>query len=1430
MKRRLLLTFISVLSFTLSFAQSNKISPSTRFLLAGREGKISVETPQNLQGKLIQMPSAFNPNGIVDNTTFDNIHPFATPFTVNDVEMAQCWINMTDQNYSVIESLGVKILAKFNDRVTANVPLDVIEKIAALKNVTKISVAKKLKSNTYRSRVLTNVDDVITNSADAKAAGLLQAYNGSDVVLGVIDTGIDFGHSMFSGRIKKKYIYNTDAEELQEYTGSSVYFTDETHGTHTSSIAGGSSVSYTAYVYTTGTSYSTVSNASFGGMAPGADLILCDLGDELTDANIAACIKNISDYAASVGKPYVISLSLGGHFGPHDGTGDMADICAQYTGPGKVIVFAAGNEGEDGIYLGKNASQSSPAMTVLTSQTRSSYSVDFGAMITYARTPDTELAARYYVVNTSSNTVLWTSNEITTEDYFVDDDGNIELYGAEISVNDTGADGTTKLSNYFTAYNNDSDSYGYLCCYMDKDQHNNKWNVETILYYLKAVSSNYKIGVSIYPKDAGTTMYIDSWPVAYIDFTASSASVNGNTFSAGGNDCSISDEGTFPSVISVGAYTSSVYWRGGTTMGQSLSWTSSHTYLDVASFSSYQREGSGPLGTKLPWITAPGEVILAAYNSGYTVESNYYYAYGTNKALGAMSGTSMATPCVAGITALWLGVDPTLTPAEIKNIMQQTAIKDTYVTGTNAYKFGQGKIDALAGIEYILDNTTLISATPQTINISAKPDEAKTETVNVKGTNLVGNITATLNDPSGLFSIDKTSITKTNAESTNGEDITVNFSGTPTEGTYTATITLSSQDASDVTVTITATVVDGGTASDAYLDIAKYATIYEAGWRTALVNNLYKYTEYSTQKVAWLTLPVYGGFVGARYATNSSTFNTGHPQAWIDTNITSTNNTYAGTTWTNTASATSPFNGSSAYFTSASARAIGYSSRNTTTTHSVSFYVTNTNEVQLRGTGTNRTSSTYPASLNIYECTENANGTLNVGTTAVVNQTSSSQSTFTLTGSGLDVDKIYKVEANVIRGYLYEIAFRTPLKSDPEINANPASLTFSANINKTESKSFTVTGSNLTGNITAEVTSGSNVFSIDQTTISQTGGNANGTINVTFAPTAVGTYTGTVTLTSQGAQSVTVNLSATATEPELIVDPEELTITTPAATSKTGIVSLLGENLNGDVTFSLADANGVFSLSNLSLSKASVENGADLTVTFSPATDGEYTATITVSTEGIEDQTVILTGIATKGWFDVTVGKYGLASLYTDIPLVIPFDEYEDLLGVFYGSSYDAEEKELRMKPLYTYIPANTGVVVQGNSGTYRFPIATVAVDPLSQNVFSGVLETTPVDQLGNGTVLTLGMGSNGYVGFYKYSGSSIRANSIYILMPDNGVKATGALSIVTEDEATGIRYIYGTVEELNNDGWYTIQGLKLNGQPTDKGIYIHNGKTVLIK
>ena len=805
--RRILLLFI-LCSTTLGiYAQHGKLSAGTRIIISDRDGRFSLEKSKKEMALLKSKKKTLSSQqDTIEPKEEEESLPFATPFTLKGQKVVQCWINMTDNNYSGIEALGVLIQTKFDKRVIANIPVNVLEKVAALKNVTKVSVAKKLKKHTYRSRVLTNVDDVLYLTSDAKTAGLLQAYDGTGVVLGIIDTGIQFSHAMFkdangNSRIKKAYIYDESVGDLIEYSGSAVssltYDTaDETHGTHTSAIAGGSDYTATAYVYTTGTGYTKVQNAKFGGMAPNADLVLCGLGKELTDANLSACIKNISDYADEVGKPCVISLSLGSHYGPHDGTGDFAEICKQYTGPGKIIVYAASNDAGEAIYHHKNATSTDPAQTVLTTATRSDYNVDYGMATSWARTTGVELAARFFVVNTSTNKIVWTSKEISATDEYAYDDGT---FGAEWSVSDTGEEGTA-LSSYFTAYKNDSE-LGYLCGYLEENDLNGKWCFTSLLYYLTPVSNNYKIAISVYPKNNGVSVFVDSWPASYITFTSSSATYNNKAFTAGSDICSVSDESTFPTVISVGSYCSSKYWYGGTSSGSRQYWTNDGVYGQISSFSSYQPEGYGPLGIKLPWITAPGEVILSAYNSGYSANS-YYYAYGTNMALGAMSGTSQAAPCVAGITALWLQANPTLTPDKVKTVMKETAITDSYTSGTYASHFGNGKIDALAGVKYILDNTTItpiVRASATKVNFTdAYATKEYSQKVTIRGLYLQEGITLSLSG-SDAFTIDQTSITQT--EGTATAEVTITFKPL-VAGMETATLTLSSTNAESVTVSI----------------------------------------------------------------------------------------------------------------------------------------------------------------------------------------------------------------------------------------------------------------------------------------------------------------------------------------------------------------------------------------------------------------------------------------------------------------------------------------------------------------------------------------------------------------------------------------------------------------------------------------------------
>ena len=120
------------------------------------------------------------------------------------------------------------------------------------------------------------------------------------------------------------------------------------------------------------------------------------------------------------------------------------------------------------------------------------------------------------------------------------------------------------------------------------------------------------------------------------------------------------------------------------------------------------------IGLIKPDISAPGSDI---WSLSHTSNTGYL----------SMNGTSMAAPCVAGVMALMLSANPTLTPVEIDSIIETTAIPCAEQTSKNN-TFGAGRIDALAAINYMLDACappTNLEATDNGANVTLSWDAAE---------------------------------------------------------------------------------------------------------------------------------------------------------------------------------------------------------------------------------------------------------------------------------------------------------------------------------------------------------------------------------------------------------------------------------------------------------------------------------------------------------------------------------------------------------------------------------------------------------------------------------------------------------------------------------------------------------------------------------
>ncbi|CAN5265573.1 hypothetical protein BH09ACT6_BH09ACT6_07770 [soil metagenome] len=109
--------------------------------------------------------------------------------------------------------------------------------------------------------------------------------------------------------------------------------------------------------------------------------------------------------------------------------------------------------------------------------------------------------------------------------------------------------------------------------------------------------------------------------------------------------------------------------------------TASPPVPQLAGFSSHGPVLGGGSDVLKPDITAPGVAILAAAANAEGGPPTWEF----------LSGTSMAAPHIAGLAALYLGVHPSATPAEIKSAMMTTARNTVDSVGADVEDvFGQG--------------------------------------------------------------------------------------------------------------------------------------------------------------------------------------------------------------------------------------------------------------------------------------------------------------------------------------------------------------------------------------------------------------------------------------------------------------------------------------------------------------------------------------------------------------------------------------------------------------------------------------------------------------------------------------------------------------------------------------------------------------------
>ncbi|MBR5531796.1 MAG: S8 family peptidase [Bacteroidales bacterium] len=635
-------------------------------------------------------------------------------------------INKDADPYS-LEEYGVKINMVIDSIVSARIPLDAIDKISALDIVKKIDSGGRVKPKMDKAREAVKVNNII-NSID-----LPSAYSGKDVVIGIIDCGVQLDHINFfdsygnlrikrvwnqpvnSGTPPEGFSYGSEYKTQEEIIAAGYDDTSETHGNHVIGIAAGS-----------------YKDNDFYGVAPESDIVFVSYNYNdmsIGWSSISDAIGYIYDYADSVGKPCVINISLGDTYGPHDGCSIFDQVCDALQGEGKLIVGSAGNEGSNRQHIKKTFTSEQDSLRTFVSLL-TKYGSYYATQCDFYGEHNKEFKIKACIVKASNGNIVNETGCISSND--------IGTHNFTLSkVNNIGANASIQITSEIEP----GSSRPHIC----------------VMGMASSVSTGYTIGFKVIGEDGST---VHAWVDDYYSRFTNKGNLEGWT--PGDLESNIAElGGTGKRIISVGSYKTKVY--------------SSTSYVgEISSFSSV-----GPTldGRMKPDITAPGEYIVSSFsNSDYITSSktteisrgDKICVDGIDYYWGAMRGTSMSSPMVAGTLALWLEANPNLTPEDVRDVLKETAIRDSETGSEPNNTWGYGKLDAWNGLKKVLEMTGIENDCTLIDELSTKVF-ARNGEINVLFTKDINNCSISIYDITGKC-INNTFIGNVNA----GEELSFN--------------------------------------------------------------------------------------------------------------------------------------------------------------------------------------------------------------------------------------------------------------------------------------------------------------------------------------------------------------------------------------------------------------------------------------------------------------------------------------------------------------------------------------------------------------------------------------------------------------------------------------------------------------------------------
>ncbi len=520
------------------------------------------------------------------------------------------------------------------------------------------------------------------DSVHLGTGGLNSSYKGKGVIIGIIDTGLDWTHPDFKDSLGNTRVIRYWDQSMPDNASSPLQYgygfiwdsTSINNNTCTSTDNQGHGTTVAGQAVGNG-----MANGTNIGMAPESTIIIVE--SDFTRPNWSLTVADACDYifrvADSLGMPAVVNISLGSYLGSHDGNDPAAESIESMLDAktGRIVVVAAGNSGNQGTYhvhhdvttdtnfvwLLNNASGSAGANTVFfdlwSDDTEATFDMALGAN-SLAPTWSDRGRTQFHIANTSIGTVLYDTiwngtNRIATVEFYteiVNNSYHLQLVARLDSLNYRYRFETTGTGSY--------------------DLWSASWLGLSNMINTAPPTSEFADSALMLVPDAKQSI-VSSWncsekvlSVGNMQNRASYINFNSDTV-------------TFP-----------------TPPGQ----------LSVNS-------SKGPSRHNLikPDITAAGDISFCAAPIWFLTNPANYVVVDSGGWHARNGGTSMASPVLAGIGALYLERCGRASYQQFINDVHTTAYTDLFTGATPNNAYGYGKAHAL--------NTLLeeILATPPTI-------------------------------------------------------------------------------------------------------------------------------------------------------------------------------------------------------------------------------------------------------------------------------------------------------------------------------------------------------------------------------------------------------------------------------------------------------------------------------------------------------------------------------------------------------------------------------------------------------------------------------------------------------------------------------------------------------------------------------------------